>query len=164
MIKNLSGELVLYYCNLFPYVSKKCVKKRNSVLIGIGGNIGDVKRRFKKLLFRLQKNPKISVEATSPILKNPPFGFLEQNDFFNGVIKLSTDMNMYEFLKYVLYLEKSFGRVRTFKNAPRTLDIDIIFFNNIKIDKKNLQIPHPKWKERESVVIPLLYLRKGVHK
>lgn len=106
----------------------------------------------------LKNNPRISLKATSPILKNPPFGFLDQPDFYNGVIAFETNMSPRELLRYGLYLEKRMKRERTFKNAPRTLDIDIIFFNDLKIEEKDLVIPHPFWSERESVVKPMRYI------
>ena len=80
---------------------------------------------------------------------------MNQPYFYNGIIVINTSFNPDNLLKYLLKVEKRFKRVRTFKNAPRTLDLDIIFFDDIKIEKSYLKIPHPKWKERDSVVIPL---------
>ena len=65
-------------------------------------------------------------------LENPPFGFLDQDDFYNAVIVIQVDMQAKELLSYLLRLEKKFGRKRSFANAPRTLDLDIIFFEDIK--------------------------------
>jgi len=156
--RKIDKDLELFYIENFPFTNLNPKKLPHIVTIGIGGNLGDVKRRFKKLFNFLKTNSKISIISTSPLLKNPPFGYKDQPDFYNAVIILYTIMKPEEFLKYALNLEKRFGRVRTFKNAPRTLDIDIIFFDNLKIDKENLKIPHPKWKERVSVVIPLSLL------
>ncbi len=99
--------------------------------------------------------------ATAPILKNPPFGFLDQPDFFNSLIEVETSFSPKELLHFCFWLEKRFKRRRTFKNAPRTLDVDIIFYDDIHIDTKDLQIPHPHWFERESVIIPLRFLEGG---
>ena len=63
-------------------------------------------------------------------------------------------------LKVLLHVEKVFGRKRSFKNAPRTLDLDIIFFDNQTIKQKDLIIPHPKWEERLSVKVPLSELKR----
>ena len=62
------------------------------------------------------------------------------------------------FLDYLLRLEKRFGRKRSFENAPRTLDLDIIFFDNLVMNTQKLTLPHPAWYERESVTIPLASL------
>jgi 2-amino-4-hydroxy-6-hydroxymethyldihydropteridine diphosphokinase len=68
-------------------------------------------------------------------------------------------MQPLEFLDYLMRLEKKFARKRSFANAPRTLDLDIIFFDNRVIKTPRLTVPHPHWFERESVVIPLAGMR-----
>jgi len=156
--KELSKNLSLHYQLLFPYYRKALKSKNFKVLISIGGNIGDVKNRFNKLFHRFERDGNVRIIETSPILKNPPFGYIEQEYFFNGVILLETKLYPDDFLKRVLYLEKRFGRERTFPNAPRTLDIDIIFFDKFKIKSKKLVIPHRDWHNRESVLIPLINL------
>ena len=139
----------------FPYANKLKRSLRYEVTIGIGGNIGDVKRRFEHLFIHLQRDKRVSIERTSLILKNPPFGYTQQEDFFNSIIILKTNMKAQAFLDYLLRIEKKFGRKRSFKDAPRTLDLDIIFFNNEIINTKTLTIPHHSWSKRGSVVIPL---------
>ncbi|RLA71034.1 MAG: 2-amino-4-hydroxy-6-hydroxymethyldihydropteridine diphosphokinase [Epsilonproteobacteria bacterium] len=134
------------------------------VTVGIGGNIGDVARRFNHLQLYLQRDPRFKIIETAPILKNPPFGYLEQDDFLNSVIVMKTPLNPYEVLRFLLRTEKHFGRKRSFANAPRTLDLDIIFFDNVKINTPTLQLPHPHWSERESVVIPMHYMRQYARK
>lgn len=144
----------------YPYISKNSTKKRrNSVVLGIGGNEGDVVLTFKKLFIHFKNNARFLPIESSFLLKNPPFGYLEQNDFLNTVLLLETNLSYYQLLGYIIYLEKRFGRVRSFKNAPRTLDIDIIFFNNLKIRRNNLNIPHRYWQDRISVTLPLSYLK-----
>jgi 2-amino-4-hydroxy-6-hydroxymethyldihydropteridine diphosphokinase len=152
--------LQLHTNHFFPYTSTKKQTKKHTVTIGIGGNIGDVKLRFKKLFLYFLCDKRVDVLATSPMLENPAFGYLEQDDFINGVVVLSTNMSVGEFLRYILHVEKFFGRKRSFKNAPRTLDIDIIFFDDLKVDKKNLKIPHPHWMKRDSVIIPLIHINR----
>ncbi|SMC09110.1 2-amino-4-hydroxy-6-hydroxymethyldihydropteridine diphosphokinase [Nitratiruptor tergarcus] len=157
MRKSISEDLQLFFTGGFPAVLQtKCYN--NLAILGIGGNIGNVKRRFKKLLLFLKSNPKIRPIATAPILKNPPFGYMEQADFYNSIIAVDTTFSPQELLHYALYIEKRFKRERTFKNAPRTLDVDIIFFEDKIVNKKDLFIPHPFWSERESVIIPLKFL------
>lgn len=93
------------------------------------------------------------------ILKNPPFGFTQQDDFFNSILVLKTSMQPRVFLEYLMRLEKKFGRRRSFENAPRTLDLDIIFFDDRVIKSTKLTIPHAHWHTRESVIIPLSGLK-----
>ncbi|QOY51261.1 2-amino-4-hydroxy-6-hydroxymethyldihydropteridine diphosphokinase [Candidatus Sulfurimonas baltica] len=129
---------------------------RYTATVGVGGNIGDVKRRFEHLFVYLKKDKRVELLQTSLILKNPPFGFSSQDDFFNSIIVMKTSMQPMVFLDYLMRLEKKFARKRSFANAPRTLDLDIIFFDNRIINKPKLQVPHVDWSKRESVLIPLM--------
>ena len=161
MKKKLSPTLTLFYSSNFPKKFNLISKKKYSVTIGIGGNIGNSKRIFDKLILCLKKDARFTLLMSSPLLQNPPFGFLEQSDFLNGIILLKTDLCPNSFLKAMQRYEKKFGRKRSFQDAPRTLDIDIIFFDNKKIDTKNLIIPHKNWANRESVIIPLKHMQNN---
>lgn len=161
MKKKLDENLTLFYTSNFPYVSKRDSDKKYTVTIGIGGNIGDVKKTFDKLFLSLKNDTRFDILITSPLLLNPPFGFLEQNDFLNGIIVIKTNLHVNEFFKNMQRLENRFKRTRSFKDAPRTLDIDIIFFDNLQINTEKLTIPHKSWYQRESVVIPLQRMLNG---
>ncbi|MCK5110525.1 MAG: 2-amino-4-hydroxy-6-hydroxymethyldihydropteridine diphosphokinase [Arcobacteraceae bacterium] len=162
MKKQLSKSSVLYFTNNFPYKSIKTSTKTYTVTLGIGGNIGNVKQRFDKLFLALQNDCRFHIIKTSPLLKNPPFGYLEQNDFLNGLIVLKTNLSPMPFLRQMQRYENRFGRLRSFKDAPRTLDIDIIFVSQksekLKMRSEKLTIPHLDWENRKSVTIPLSYL------
>ena len=160
MKRSLNKELEIYSGIHFPCTSFAKTSHRYEVVVGIGGNVGDVRRRFEHLYFWIQRDKRVALLKTSLILKNPPFGYLSQEDFFNSIIVLKTSMQPKEFLAYLMRLEKKFGRKRSFANAPRTLDLDIIFFDNRVIKTEKLTIPHAHWSQRESVVIPLV----GFHK
>lgn len=158
--RKLNNELTIFKSLLFCYKTKQKTSFRHKVTIGIGGNIGDVKRRFEHLFYFLKKEIQVEVLQTSSMLKNPPFGYLNQNDFFNALIVVKTNLQPRQMLDYLLRIEKIFLRKRSFENAPRSLDLDIIFFDERVIKTPKLQIPHTSWRERESVVIPLLELNK----
>jgi len=160
MKRTLNSSLETYFGVHFPYTSCAKTSHRYEVVVGIGGNVGDMRRRFEHLFFYLQRDKRVALLKTSLILKNPPFGYLEQEDFFNSIIVLKTSMQPKEFLAYLMRVEKQFGRKRSFANAPRTLDLDIIFFDNRVMKTEKLTIPHLYWSQRESVIIPLI----GVHK
>ncbi|HJE02596.1 2-amino-4-hydroxy-6-hydroxymethyldihydropteridine diphosphokinase [Aliarcobacter thereius] len=160
MKKTLSPELTLFYNSNFPKKFNNSSLMKHLVTIGIGGNIGNTKLIFDKLILCLKKDTRFTLLMTSPILKNPPFGFLQQSDFLNGIILLKTNLCPNDFLKAMQRYENKFGRKRSFQDAPRTLDIDIIFFDDKKINTKNLIIPHKNWANRESVIIPLKYMKK----
>ncbi|MEA2017930.1 MAG: 2-amino-4-hydroxy-6-hydroxymethyldihydropteridine diphosphokinase [Campylobacterota bacterium] len=158
MKKIISTNLILYFNNYFPYENSFDSKKKNIVTIGIGGNIGDVKQLFKKLFLMLKSDSRFTLMKTSPLLENPPFGYIEQNNFINAIIVLKTNLSAQQSLKAFQRYENRFKRVRSFKDAPRTLDIDIIFFNDDKIDTKDLKVPHCGYKNRDSVQIPLKFI------
>lgn len=154
--RKLSNDLTLYKGLRYGYKTIQKSTFKHKVVIGVGGNIGDVKRRFEHLFYFFKKSNKVEVLQTSSILKNPPFGFLEQDDFFNALIVLKTNMLPMQVLKYLQRIEKIFKRKRSFDNAPRSLDLDIIFYDSIVINKEKLSIPHSEWNKRQSVLIPLM--------
>ncbi len=129
------------------------------VVIGVGGNVGDTAARFDRMVDYLRKNGRIRVLGTSPLLKNPPFGYLDQPDFLNGVMVAETRLDPLALLRYMLWVEKRFGRRRSFKNAPRTLDLDIIFYDDIRFSSRRLRLPHPHYHERDSVMLPLAFVK-----
>lgn len=141
----------------FPFVSSKKSRFKNLMVLGFGGNIGNVSSCFEKTFRWLQNNARFHVIKTSPLYINPAFGIKNQPDFTNAVIVLGTDCSYYESFKVLRYLEKRFGRVRKKEQryGPRTLDIDLLFFNALRVERTNLQIPHPEWKNRDSVLVPL---------
>lgn len=143
----------------FPTCKRAKPHFLHRAVIGLGGNQGDVKKRFVKLYRTFLNDPRFYIQKSSMVFQNPPFGYLDQPDFYNAVIVLQTSLNAKALLKVLLHVEHSFGRVRLFKNGPRTLDLDIIFFDNQKIIQPNLIVPHPKWSERASVIVPLFTLK-----
>ncbi len=159
MKKKINNKLTLYFNNLYPYKTKITQKYDFEIILGIGGNIGDVVARFKKLFLTLQNDRRFKIVQTSPILKNPPFGYIEQNDFYNAVIILKTNISALPLLNIMQQYELKFKRTRSFKDAPRTLDIDILYIKQgtkqLRVNHKRLIVPHIGAKIRESVTIPL---------
>ncbi len=151
-----------FYDRFFPIIKKENKNYKYKTVVGVGGNKGDMRKRFRNLYMYLLRSSLVSISETSAILKNPPFGYLYQNDFYNAVVVLRTSLSPKAFLKFLLHVERIFGRKREFKNAPRTLDLDIIFFSSVKMKTKNLTIPHSYWQKRESVVLPLLSLKRKI--
>ncbi len=131
---------------------------RHTAVVGMGCNLGDCARRFERVVAYLQKGRRVQVKATSPLLLNPPFGYRDQPFFLNGVMVLQTALDPFALLRYLLWTEKRFGRKRLFANAPRTLDLDIIFYDQTRLRTRRLRLPHPGWQSRPSVTIPLMLL------
>ena len=154
--------MTLYKTQHFPCQTKRRQKNTHKVLLGIGGNVGDTKRRFTHLLYVLKRAAFVHIIETAPILKNPPFGYTAQDDFYNSLLLVETKLTPATLLAYVLRVEKRFGRKRLLKDGPRTLDIDLIFYEKVTMNSKKLTLPHPGWSQRASVLIPLYYMKGNV--
>ncbi len=128
-------------------------------MLGIGGNLGDCLKRFESLFCKIIKDSRFVVLSTSPIYRNPAFGYVHQEDFWNATMQVSTNCGVVEVFRMIFYWERCFGRgrKREFKNAPRTLDVDLLWFNEMRLERRYLNLPHPQWSKRESVLIPLQY-------
>ncbi|HEX5330518.1 2-amino-4-hydroxy-6-hydroxymethyldihydropteridine diphosphokinase [Sulfuricurvum sp.] len=153
--RTLDDRHSIYVDRNFPKTLSQKEGYRYRVTLGVGGNIGDVRRRMNHLWFYLRRSPLVSVLRSGVILTNPPFGYLAQSDFENTVIEIATSLQPRALLRLIWRIEKRFGRCRSFANAPRTLDLDILFFEKRFIRTKELSIPHPHWSARVSVTIPL---------
>ena len=148
----------------YPYyrphtLVRNCSVGAHKALVGIGGNIGDVVRRFEHLYWFFKRSRYVTLLESAPILRNPPFGFEEQPDFYFCICPPHPPLTPRELMHYLLRVEKRFGRKRSIKDGPRTLDLDILFYDDIQIDTKELTIPHPEWMNRDSVLIPLKYMK-----
>jgi len=158
--KVLDSKHTLIFTPHFPYnTQRKCGYYQ--ALLGIGGNVGDVLRRFEHLFWYFKRSTMLHILQTAPIFKNPPFGYTQQNDFYNSVILIETRLSAHALLRYVLRVEKLYGRKRSFQDAPRTLDIDILFYEDIVMQTKALTLPHHGWMHRSSVLVPLSYIHRG---
>ncbi|RLA73918.1 MAG: 2-amino-4-hydroxy-6-hydroxymethyldihydropteridine diphosphokinase [Epsilonproteobacteria bacterium] len=155
----------ILFTNNYPYKNNTTSNKKYTYMLGIGGNIGNTKRIFDKLFLNLKQNSFVFVKQTSFLYINPPFGYLKQNNFTNTIVIIKTNKSAKIFLEQTKYIEKRFKRERLFKDAPRSLDIDIIVCKKgkhmIKKQTKNLQIPHKHWKQRHSVIVPLRYIKNN---
>jgi 2-amino-4-hydroxy-6-hydroxymethyldihydropteridine diphosphokinase len=155
LCRTLDEKHRVYVDRHFPQTLSKRGGYRYRVVLGVGGNIGDTRRRFQHLWHYLGRLPQLCRIRSGVILQNPPFGYADQSDFDNTVIEVATSLTPRAFLRLIWRIEKRFGRRRSFANAPRTLDLDILFFDDRKMASNELTIPHPHWNERSSVMIPL---------
>jgi 2-amino-4-hydroxy-6-hydroxymethyldihydropteridine diphosphokinase len=158
--KVLDAQHNLFFTAHFPYVTQS--NGDYKALLGIGGNIGDTLRRFEHLFWYFKRSAFVRIVESSPILKNPAFGYTEQDDFYNALFLVETKLTPKNLLRYVLRVERLFGRKRSFQDAPRTLDIDIIFYKNRMMETKDLTLPHPGWMKRSSVLIPLSTMKNRI--
>ena len=123
--------------------------------IGIGSNLGDKIHHCEKAISAILKIDRHKLLAKSSLFKTQPIGYTSQDWFVNGVIKIETDLEAPELLRTLKTNESQLGRIETFRWGPRTIDLDILFFDDIEIHTEDLQIPHPFIQNRQFVLIPL---------
>lgn len=126
--------------------------------LGLGTNIGDRIRYINEALKILNSNPNINITKKSKLYETKAWGYKEQADFLNMCIEIETSLNPYELLNACQGVETDLNRERKIRWGPRTIDVDILFFNDIILQEENLEIPHPRIKERAFVLIPLIDL------
>jgi len=127
--------------------------KPKTVYIAFGSNKGNCIENIKAAIAALAEFGKVT--AVSPLFKTKPEGYLEQEDFINGALAFSTSLSPQELLKELKNIEAVLGRKPTFRNAPREIDLDIIFYEDTVISSPELTIPHPLCHKREFVLLPL---------
>ena len=127
-----------------------------TVFVGIGTNLGDRQANIDRALELLKENEDIEIMAVSKIIETEPVDGPPQGSFLNGILKIKTDLLPLELLSQLKMVERRLGRVKKEQNGPRTMDLDILFYDDVVIvDGKSLQIPHPRMHERSFVLEPL---------
>ncbi|MBF1290826.1 MAG: 2-amino-4-hydroxy-6-hydroxymethyldihydropteridine diphosphokinase [Neisseria sicca] len=124
-------------------------------VIALGSNLAEPARQVRAALSALEAHPQIQIEKTSSLYLTAPVGYDDQPDFVNAVCSVRTSLDGVSLLAVLNRIEADFGRERTFRNAPRTLDLDIIDFDGISSDDPHLTLPHPRAHERSFVMKPL---------
>lgn len=151
----LKDAILLTKSSFFPFRSSYQNGFKYEFYLGVGGNLGDVSLRFDRFFMKLSKDKRFHILKSSPLLLNKAFGFKEQNDFLNAVMFIQTSLNPKQTLKVMQHFEKVFKRKRSFKNAPRTLDLDILWHSGKSLPRnKMLILPHPGSMNRVSVFLP----------
>ena len=123
--------------------------------LSMGSNIGDREGFLNQALRKLCEDREIRIEAVSSIFETDPVGFAEQPDFLNIAVRIRTDKTPEDLLSLIQGIERDLGRVRERRYGPRTIDIDILLFENQERKTERLTIPHPRMLERAFVLIPL---------
>lgn len=133
----------------------------NTVFISIGSNMGNRYDYLTKAIKSLTTYPEIELINYSSIYETDPVGYEEQDLFLNMVIKVITKLSAFELLAICLKTELELDRKREMKWGPRTLDLDILLYNQESIETKKLVVPHPRMQERAFVMIPLLEITQS---
>jgi len=123
--------------------------------IGIGSNLGHKKENYLEALSRIARIPDTRITRESSLYESEPLGD-SREWYVNGVIEIETDLNPEMLLKRFKNIERAMGRKRVRKRwGARIIDLDILLFDNVTVDKRNLKIPHPEIHKRRFVLIPL---------
>ncbi len=129
---------------------------KHSVFIGLGSNLADPVAQVTHALEALDRLPQTRVVLRSSLYRSAPVGYLEQPDFINAVAQLETELTPRVLLDALLTLEQACGRTREFCNAPRTLDLDVLLYDDLQHHEQGLTIPHTEMHLRAFVLQPLL--------
>ena len=129
---------------------------RHTAFVGLGSNLDDPQKQILRALQALDTLPHTRVLARSSLYRSAPIGYLEQPDFINAVAKLETVLSPRALLDALLGLERECGRTREFRNAPRTLDLDVLLYDDLCCHEHGLTIPHSQMHVRAFVLRPLL--------
>ena len=124
--------------------------------VGLGSNLGDRLGNLRSAARALARTPGIAVRRSSSVYETAPVGGPEQGDFLNAVVEIETGLEPRELLEVLQGIEQRLGRVRHERFGPRTIDLDLLTFDDEVIDEPDLTLPHPRMHERAFVVVPLL--------
>jgi 2-amino-4-hydroxy-6-hydroxymethyldihydropteridine diphosphokinase len=128
----------------------------HTAFIALGSNLGDPASTLRRAIAALAEMPQSRLETASSLYRSAPMGHADQPDFVNAVAQLSTALAPQALLATLLAIEKDFGRERTFRNAPRTLDLDLLLYDAQVLDEPGLCVPHPRMHQRAFVLAPLI--------
>ncbi|MBB5018126.1 2-amino-4-hydroxy-6-hydroxymethyldihydropteridine diphosphokinase [Chitinivorax tropicus] len=129
---------------------------RAQVVVALGANLADPAAQVLHAVDQLAALPDTQLLKVSPLYRSAAVGYVDQPDFVNAVALIETAMQPDALLVALQAIEQACGRERTFRNAPRTLDLDILLYDDLHIVKPSLTIPHPRMSERAFVLLPLL--------
>ena len=136
-------------------VSVEIRRSRHTVYIALGSNMGDKMAYLKEAVEKLSKLPGSSVKKVSDFIRTEPYGVTEQDEFLNGVLEMETLLTPQELLAQLHRIEAEANRERILRWGPRTLDLDILLYDQEVIDTEELHIPHIDLQNRDFVLVPL---------
>jgi 2-amino-4-hydroxy-6-hydroxymethyldihydropteridine diphosphokinase len=128
-----------------------------SAKIGIGANLGDARDTVLQAMQRLAQFPQTTLTKQSSLYQTAPLD-AGGDDYVNAVVEIHTELDALTLLHNLQELELAFGRERPYRNAPRTLDLDLLLYGSREINTDSLIVPHPRMTERAFVLLPLLQI------
>jgi 2-amino-4-hydroxy-6-hydroxymethyldihydropteridine diphosphokinase len=129
--------------------------------VGIGANLGDARANALDAVARLRRVPGIAVTAVSSLYRTAPIDS-SGDDYINAVARIDTTLAPHALLAALFAIEQEHGRERPYRNAPRTLDLDLLLYGDEVIDTATLAVPHPRLTQRAFVLVPLLEIAPDI--
>lgn len=129
-------------------------------LISLGSNIGNPHATLQQALDHIADDPAITIKKRSSFYRTTPVGPVAQDDFINAAVLVSTSFSPDELMQHLLDIETKMGRDRThaIRFGPRVIDLDLILYDDVKIKTDLVELPHPRFRERAFVLVPLAEL------
>jgi len=124
--------------------------------VGLGANLNDARRQVLTAFDEMTRLPQSQLTARSSLYRSAPLGYTQQPEFVNAVARLETTLAAPALCDALQRIEREHGRERSFRNAPRTLDLDLLLYGAERIDSPALRVPHAHMHERAFVLAPLL--------
>ena len=128
----------------------------SSAFVALGSNLAEPQAQVLQAFAALSALPQTQLQAQSALYRSAPVGYAAQPDFINAVALLETALSAPDLLQSLLNIERDCGRIRDFRNAPRTLDLDLLLYGDLIMHEAGLTLPHPRMHERAFVLLPLL--------
>ena len=135
----------------------------SQAFIALGSNLKNPIYQIRQAFDEISQLSSSKLLVYSSLYRSAPIGRLDQPDFINAVAKIETRLNPYELLSALLNIEKCHGRVRGSSNEPRTLDLDLLLYDDLKCDQHDLILPHPRLSQRAFVLKPLIEIAPHCH-
>lgn len=132
----------------------------HTIYLGLGANLGDRQNNLAQALQLLRQ--RLEIEQISTCYETTPVGYLDQPDFINIACRTTTELGPLDLLRFVKRVEQRMGRLASFRNAPRPIDIDILFYDDLVMRTAELTIPHPRMDDRAFVLQPLAEIAPGL--
>ncbi len=142
----------------FESVSVKIHRGWHSCYVALGSNLGDSRTLLDEAVQKLGRDARVRVKKVSSYIRTVPYGGVEQPDFLNGAVELETLLTPHELLDYLHVIEQEAGRERKIHWGPRTLDLDILFYDDLILYEQDLIIPHIDLENRDFVLKPMCEL------
>ncbi|KAJ50978.1 dihydroneopterin aldolase/ 2-amino-4-hydroxy-6-hydroxymethyldihydropteridine pyrophosphokinase [Clostridium tetanomorphum DSM 665] len=137
------------------YVAVEIYRKRSRAFIALGSNMGDKEKNLLDAIEKIKDSNHTQVKKVSSFITTEPWGYLDQEEFLNGAIEVDTILQPKELVRFLLNIEEELKRKRVIKWGPRTIDLDVVLYDDLITEDEEILLPHPRMQDRMFVLEPL---------